>query len=51
MIVFDADSGHVLRTFALPHGVHNFLFSLGGILTSAVTASVKVVSPRGSASS
>jgi hypothetical protein len=24
MIVFDARSGRVLRTFALPHGVHNF---------------------------
>ena len=63
MIVFDADSGRVLRTFALPHGVHNFLFNADGTALfaytttdevlridadhGAVTASVKVVSPRG----
>jgi len=27
MVVFDAASGTVLRTFALPSGVHNFIFS------------------------
>jgi DNA-binding beta-propeller fold protein YncE len=63
MIVLDADSGRVLRTFALPHGVHNFLFNADGTALFAytttnevlridpdrgtVTASVNVVSPRG----
>ncbi|MGH7871137.1 MAG: YncE family protein [Candidatus Binatia bacterium] len=63
MIVLDANSGRVLRSFALPHGVHNFLFNADGtalfaytttneVLRSdpgcgAVTASAKVASPRG----
>lgn len=63
MIVFDANSGAVLRTFALPHGVHNFLFNADGTALLAftttnevfridpdrgtVTASVTVGSPRG----
>jgi DNA-binding beta-propeller fold protein YncE len=63
MIVFDAESGVVLRNFLLPHGVHNFLFNGDGtalfaFTTSneilridpdhgAVTAAVKVASPRG----
>src|SRR5262249_8411465 len=63
MIVFDANSGRVLRSFVLPHGVHNFLFNADGAALFAytttneifridpgrgtVTASVKVGSPRG----
>ena len=63
MIVFDANSGRVLRSFVLPHGVHNFLFNADGTALFAytttneifridpdrgtVTASVKVGSPRG----
>jgi DNA-binding beta-propeller fold protein YncE len=63
MIVFDAQSGRVLRSFALPRGVHNFVFSADGaalfaFTTSndvlridpehgAVLASVKIASPRG----
>jgi DNA-binding beta-propeller fold protein YncE len=63
MIVFDADSGAVLRTFALPHGVHNFLFNADGTALFAytttndvvridpdcgtVTAAANVVAPRG----
>jgi hypothetical protein len=30
MIVFDARSGAVLRTFPPPHGVHNFVFDTDG---------------------
>ena len=30
MIVFDAESGAVLRTFGLPPGVHNFIFNHDG---------------------
>jgi len=61
MIVFDANSGRVLRSFVLPHGVHNFLFNADGTALFAytttneifridpdrgtVTASVKVGSP------
>jgi DNA-binding beta-propeller fold protein YncE len=63
MIVFDAKSGRVLRTFALPHGVHNFIFNADGTALfafttenevfridperGAVMASAKVGSPRG----
>ena len=63
MIVFDANSGRVLRSFVLPHGVHNFIFNADGTALFAytttneifridpdrgtVTASVKVGSPRG----
>ena len=63
MIVFDANSGRVRRSFALPHGVHNFIFNADGTALFAytttneifridpdrgtVTASVKVGSPRG----
>jgi DNA-binding beta-propeller fold protein YncE len=63
MVVFDAESGVVLRTFELPHGVHNFIFNAEGTALFAFTttgkvlqidpeqgtvvASVSVVSPRG----
>jgi DNA-binding beta-propeller fold protein YncE len=63
MVVFDADSGMVLRTFGLPHGVHNFIFNVEGTALFAFTttgdvlridpeqgtvvASVAVASPRG----
>jgi DNA-binding beta-propeller fold protein YncE len=63
MVVFDAESGIVLRTFELPHGVHNFLFDEEGTAVFAFTttdnvlridpeqgtvdASVDVASPRG----
>ncbi|MGH8636059.1 MAG: YncE family protein [Burkholderiales bacterium] len=63
MIVFDAQSGRVLRSFALPRGVHNFVFSADGTALfaftttnevlridperGAVVASVNVTSPRG----
>jgi len=63
MVIFDASSGAVLRTFALPHGVHNFVFNADGTALFAytttnevlrldpdrgtVTASVEIVSPRG----
>ena len=63
MIVVDAKSGSVLHSFALPRGVHNFLFNADGTALfaytttnevlridpdrGAVTASVKVTSPRG----
>jgi DNA-binding beta-propeller fold protein YncE len=63
MIVFDVASGPVLRTFALPHGVHNFLFNADGTALFAyttanavcridpdrgtVTAAVTAGSPRG----
>lgn len=30
MVVFDADSGRVTRTFPLPAGIHNFVFSKTG---------------------
>lgn len=63
MVVFDAASGMVLRTFELPHGVHNFIFNVEGTALFAFTttgevlridpeqgtvvASVAVASPRG----
>jgi len=37
MVVFDADSGAVLRTFPLPPGVHNFLFNADGSALFAFT--------------
>lgn len=37
MIVFDADTGTVLRTFGLPHGVHNFIFDKDGAALFAFT--------------
>jgi DNA-binding beta-propeller fold protein YncE len=63
IIVFDADAGVVLHTFALPQAVHNFLFNADGTALfafttrdeifridpdgGALTASVRVASPRG----
>jgi DNA-binding beta-propeller fold protein YncE len=63
MIVFDAQSGRVLRSFSLPSGVHNFIFSDDGTALfaftttnevlridpehGAVVASIEVISPRG----
>jgi DNA-binding beta-propeller fold protein YncE len=63
MVVFDAESGDVLRTFALPAGVHNFIFNDEGSAIFAftmkgevcridpdsgeVTARVATGSPRG----
>lgn len=63
MVVFDAASGMVLRTFGLPHGVHNFIFNAEGTALFAFTttdnvlridpdqgtimASTTVASPRG----
>ncbi|MDQ1471508.1 MAG: hypothetical protein QOJ99_2988 [Bryobacterales bacterium] len=63
MVVFDANSGSVLRTFPLPKGVHNFLFNADGSsvfaftmsgevcridpASGAVTARVETGSPRG----
>ena len=42
MVVFDADSGAVLRTFALPPGVHNFLFNADGTALFAFTMTGEV---------
>jgi DNA-binding beta-propeller fold protein YncE len=63
MVVFDASSGAVLRTFTLPIGVHNFIFNADGSSlyaftlkgevcridpdTGKVIASVQTGSPRG----
>ncbi|WP_213803591.1 hypothetical protein [Granulicella sp. dw_53] len=63
MIVFEANSGAVRRHFALPHGVHNFIFNADGTALFAfattseifridpdhgtVTATAKLSSPRG----
>jgi DNA-binding beta-propeller fold protein YncE len=63
MIVFDAGCGAVLRSFALPQGIHNFIFDPRGTALfaftrtnrilrldpdeGAVIASVTVESPRG----
>jgi DNA-binding beta-propeller fold protein YncE len=63
MVVFDAASGMVLRTFGLPHGVHNFIFDAEGTALFAFTttgyvlriepkhgtvvATATVASPRG----
>jgi len=43
MIVFDADSGTVLRTFGLPHGVHNFIFDTDGTALFAFTTESYVI--------
>jgi DNA-binding beta-propeller fold protein YncE len=37
MVVFSADTGAVLRVFALPHGVHNFVFNPDGTALYAFT--------------
>jgi DNA-binding beta-propeller fold protein YncE len=37
MVVFDTDSGKVLRTFVLPPGVHNFIFNADGSALYAFT--------------
>ena len=37
MVVFHAETGAVLRVFALPHGVHNFVFSPDGTALYAFT--------------
>ena len=42
MVVFDSDSGAVLRTFVLPPGVHNFVFSADGSLLFAFTMTGKI---------
>jgi len=42
MVVFDAVSGAVLRTFPLPPGVHNFLFNADGSALFAFTFTGKV---------
>src|SRR5215475_1904553 len=42
MVVFDASSGRVLRTFPLPAGVHNFIFNAEGSALFAFTTSGKV---------
>lgn len=42
MVVFDALSGTVLRTFPLPPGVHNFLFNADGSALFAFTLTGKV---------
>jgi DNA-binding beta-propeller fold protein YncE len=42
MVVFDAVSGTVLRTFPLPPGVHNFLFNADGSALFAFTLTGKV---------
>ena len=63
MVILDGNSGAALRAFALPPGVHNFVFGADGMALFAyattkevvridpdrgtVTASVNVVSPRG----
>ena len=63
MIVFDAQSGRVLRSFTLPRGVHNFIFHDDGTALfaftttnevlridpddGAVVASIELASPRG----
>jgi DNA-binding beta-propeller fold protein YncE len=63
MVVFDAISGVVIRTFALPRDVHNFIFNrIGTALTAYTTtgdivridpdhgtvlASAKIATPRG----
>jgi DNA-binding beta-propeller fold protein YncE len=42
MVVFDAASGSVLRTFPLPNGVHNFMFSADGSAIFAFTTAGEV---------
>ena len=43
MVVLDATSGNVLRSFALPSGVHNFLFDAGGAQLFAFTLKGEVL--------
>jgi DNA-binding beta-propeller fold protein YncE len=43
MVVFDAETGAVLRVFALPHGVHNFVFSPDGSALYAFTTANTVL--------
>ncbi|MGC4051846.1 MAG: hypothetical protein QM757_21085 [Paludibaculum sp.] len=43
MVVFDAASGHVLRTFDLPPGVHNFVFQADGRALYAFTTTGRVL--------
>ncbi|MBN9663230.1 MAG: hypothetical protein J0H49_33835 [Acidobacteria bacterium] len=43
MVVFDAVSGMVLRTFDLPPGVHNFIFSADGRSLFAFTTTGRVL--------
>lgn len=43
MVVLDAESGAVLRTFALPPGVDNFLFNADGSALFAFTTANQVV--------
>ena len=63
MVVFDAESGKVLRTFDLPTGVHNFIFDAKGTSlyafsiagevmridpeTGKIAARSKIAAPRG----
>jgi DNA-binding beta-propeller fold protein YncE len=42
MVVFDAVSGAVLRTFPLPPGVHNFVFNADGSALFAFTLTGKI---------
>ena len=42
MVVFNAESGAVLRTFVVPHGVHNFVFSPDGSSLFAFTMTGKI---------
>jgi len=43
MVVFDAETGSVLRTFGLPHGVHNFVFNSDGTALFAFTTTNNVL--------
>lgn len=43
MIVLEADSGKVLRSFALPHGVHNFIFNADGTALFAFTTTGEII--------
>jgi DNA-binding beta-propeller fold protein YncE len=43
MVVFDAGRGSVLRTFSLPPGVHNFVFSADGAECYAFTVTGEVL--------
>jgi DNA-binding beta-propeller fold protein YncE len=44
MVVFDAASGDIARTFPLPPGVHNFLFNADGSVLFAFTPKGEVLS-------
>jgi DNA-binding beta-propeller fold protein YncE len=43
MIVFDTNSGRVLRCFRLPHGVHNFIFDDAGAALFAFSTQNEVL--------